>query len=192
MRKSRMLRKVAIGIVTLSVLVVVIGLVLPRRWHVERTIIINAPPERIHPFIANLRNWQEWAVWSKELDPQVRHTYEGPAEGRGAKWSWLGPKMGRGLIEITAADPKVGVEMTEAIESDTPNGHSSFAYRVEGNGTHLTWLDRGTLPLLLGGYFRSSVEKKLNASFQRGLEALKQRVEAQPAPATPQPTVPVQ
>ena len=185
-----MLRKLAIAVVAIALLVVVVGLLLPRRWHVEQSIVINAPSTRIHPYIANLHSWQEWASWSRELDPQVRNSYEGPAEGTGAKWTWLGPKMGRGRMEIAMADPRIGVEINEAIESEAINAHSSFAYRAEGAGTRITWVDEGTLPVVLGGYFRRSVERQLGAYFQQGLETLKRRVEAlppEPAPSAPQP-----
>jgi len=182
-----MLRKLAIAVVAIAVLVVVVGLLLPRRWHVEQSVVINATPARIHPFISNLRSWQEWASWSKELDPQVRNSYEGPADGTGAKWSWLGPKMGHGRMEIAMADPRVGVEINEAIESESINAHSSFVYRSEGAGTRVTWVDEGTLPVMLGGYFRSSVERQLGTYFQQGLDSLKQRVEALPPEAAPDP-----
>lgn len=182
-----MLRKFAIAIVALALLVVALGLVLPRRWHVEQSVFIAAPSARIHPFIANFHSWQEWAAWSKDLDPQVRNTFEGPAEGTGAKWTWLGPKMGHGRMEIAMADPRIGVEINEAIESESINAHSSFTYRTESTGTRVTWVDEGTLPVLLGGYFTRSVEKQLGRYFQEGLEALKKRVEALPPEAPPAP-----
>ncbi len=183
-----MLRKVAIGLVGAVLFVVVLGLVLPRRWEVTQSIVIDASPARIHPFIAGFRNWQEWAAWSKDLDPQVRNTYDGEEVGVGSKWSWLGSKMGHGRMEVISADPRTGVEIDEAIESETVNAHSSFTYSaVSGGGTRVTWVDTGKLPLPLGGYFRGSVEHQLSGYFQRGLEALKQKVEALPPEQNPAP-----
>ncbi len=182
-----MLRKVAIALVGLAGLIVLIGLVLPRTWHVERSIVINAASHRIHPFISNLHEWQAWSVWSKELDPQVRNSFEGEQDGVGAKWSWLGPKMGRGRVEIESSDPRFGVELDEAIESETVNAHGRFSYSAEGKATRVRWQDEGMLPPVLGGYFRGSVEEQLKAAFQTGLEELKRKVEALPPEATPAP-----
>ena len=175
-----MLRKVAIGLVGTVLFAVLLGLLLPRRWEVTRSVVINAPAARIHPLIAGFRNWQEWAAWSKELDPLARNTFDGEETGVGSKWSWLGSKRGHGRMEIVAADPRTGVEVDEAIESESVNAHSSFTYTAVAGGTRVTWVDTGKLPLPLGGYFRSTVETQLGGYFQRGLDTLKQKVEALP------------
>jgi hypothetical protein len=177
-----MLRKVAMGTVAGVALIFAIGALLPRHWRAERSIVINAPPQRIHPFIANLRTWQDWAVSSKELDPQVRNTFDGEEIGVGSKWSWLGPHLGRGQMEVVKADARTGVEIDEAIQTETINAHGSFSYRPEAGATRVTWVDEGRLPFILGGYFRSSVEHALGDSFARGLAVLKRKVEAVPTP----------
>lgn len=150
--------------------------------------VIAAPPAAIHPFVSNLRKWQEWAVWTKELDPQVKNTWSGPEEGVGAGWAWLGPKMGRGKIVVTASDVATGVKLDEAIEGDEINAHATFSYVVVGASTRVVWVDEGTLPPVLGGYFRGMIEKMLGENFEKGLEKLKSVVEAAPPPApTPVP-----
>lgn len=183
----KIIRRIAIALVVLLALAVAVGLVLPRRWHVEQSITINAPPERIHPFINNLHKWQEWAVWTKEMDPQVRNDYGGPEEGVGAKWSWLGPKMGRGRMVVVESDPKTGVSVDEAIESDETNARSTFAFTVNGSATTVKWTDEGTLPIVLGGYFKGFIEDMLSENFAKGLLKLKAVVEALPPPAQPAP-----
>jgi hypothetical protein len=187
------LRKVAIVVVVVLVLAVALGALLPRTWHVEQSVSIAAPAQRIYPLIANLRRWQEWSVWTKELDPQVHNSFEGPESGVGARWSWLGTKMGRGTMEIVASDPATGVRLDEAIESATVNAHAAFTFTPEGPNTRVTWTDEGTLPLVVGGYFSGMVERMLNRNLESGLAKLKRVVEALPplpAPsAAPAPAV---
>ncbi len=180
-----MLRKIAIGVVVSAGLFIAIGLVLPRRWHVERAVLINAPSVTIHPFVADLHLWQDWSVWAKD-DPQVRNSFGGPSEGVGATRSWFGPKAGHGRMEIVSEDHRVGVEIDQAIESEKVNAHMSVAYLARGSDTHVTWVDEGTLPLVLGGYFKSAVESRLGEQLQHSLENLKRKAEAVPV-ATPQP-----
>jgi hypothetical protein len=185
-----MIRKAAIGLVVLAASFVVVGLLLPRTWHVERSVVIAAPPERIHPFVSTLKRWQEWSVWTKEMDPQVRHGYSGPEEGAGAEWSWLGPKMGRGHLKIADSSPAIGVLIDEAIESDEINAHARFVYAPDGGGTKVTWTDEGRLPPVLGGYFRGSIETMLGGHFETGLQKLKRLVEALPPPPPPKTVEP--
>ena len=108
----------------------------------------------------------------------------------GAKWLWLGPKMGRGRIEIVASDPRRGIDLDEAIESDVVNAHASLTFVAEGEGTRVTWRDEGTLPLIAGGFFRGTVEEMLNTHFAAGLLKLKTAVEALPEPVVV-PSAPV-
>lgn len=177
-----MIKKIAITLVAAVGLALLVGLALPRRWSVERSVLIDAPPALIHPFLFDLRRWQEWSVWTRELDPQVRHTFEGPPDGVGARWLWLGPAMGRGQLEIVQSDPMIGVELDEAIESEVVNAHASIRYTPEGAGTRLTWSDQGTLPPVVGGFFKGLVEAQLGQSLTTGLTRLKALVEALPRP----------
>ncbi|MDP1829695.1 MAG: SRPBCC family protein [Archangium sp.] len=177
-----MIKKFSIALVALIVLTLAVGLVLPRTWRVERHVVINATPARIHPLLFDLKRWQEWSVWTRALDPMLRNTYEGPQDGVGAKWMWLGPTMGRGQIVITASDPLRGVELDESIESEVVNARASLAFTAEGDATRVTWVDEGTLPPVVGGFFRGTVEDRLGAHFATSLEKLKAVVEAQTPP----------
>lgn len=181
----KLLRKIALALLALVALFVVVGLVLPRRWHVERSVVIHAPPEQIFPLIASPMKWQEWSVWTRAMDPLVKYSYAGVDEGAGAEWSWIGPKMGRGKMRIVASDPKTGVQIDEAIESEQVNAHASFSFSPDGAGTRVVWLDEGTLPPVMGGYFRGMIEKMLGENFEAGLRKLKGVVEAQPPMAVP-------
>jgi hypothetical protein len=182
------LRVVAMIVVGLLLLLISVGALLPRGWRVERSVVIEAPVERVHPLISTLRRWQEWSVWTRELDPLVRHTFEGPERGVGARWSWLGPKMGRGSLQITWEDPARGVTLAQAIEDESSNARASFTYTAEPTGTRVTWVDEGVLPVVLGGFFRSMVEARLGANLEAGLQKLKRVVEALPR-AEPTPLV---
>lgn len=175
-----MLKKAAVFVVAVVLFIGALGALLSREWHVERTVRIEATPERVLPFIANLRKWQDWAVWTKALDPKVVNTFAGPDQGVGARWQWQGPVMGRGAMTITAAD-ETGVSVDEAIESDVVNAHARLSLRRDGNATIVTWTDDGTLPPM-GGFFREQLEHQLGAHFEQGLGALKTLVEKQPPP----------
>lgn len=172
-----MIKKFAIAVIAAVALTFGVGLWLPRGWRVEREVLIDAPPERVYALLFDLKRWQEWSVWTRAMDPLLRNTYEGPQEGVGAKWLWLGPQMGRGRLVITAADPAKGLELEQAIESDTVNSHASLRFTVEGGKTRVTWTDEGTLPPLVGGLFRGTVEQKLSVHLATSLERLKSLLE---------------
>ena len=47
---------------TASVLLVT-GLILPNHYRVERSILIDAPAARVHPWVEDLQRWPTWATW---------------------------------------------------------------------------------------------------------------------------------
>ncbi len=175
---TRVLKLVGLGLAALVGLLVVVGLFLPRRWHVEQSVVMNAAPAHIYPLVNDLKAWQAWAVWTKDMDPEVKNDYGGPALGEGAWWSWKGPKMGRGKMMITKSDVASGVWVDEMIETDEVNAHGSVTWGMEGGGTKVTWVDDGELPPVIGGYFVGMIEEMLGENFRQGLENLKKQAEA--------------
>ncbi len=170
----RVLKIVGLVFAAIIAVVVVVGLLLPRQWHVEQTLVINASPEFIHPLVDDLKQWQTWAAWNKEMDPEVKYAFSDQATGVGAWWSWNGPKMGHGKMTITKSDVASGVWIDEMIETDKEvNAKGSLTWTQEGGSTKVKWVDEGTLPPVIGGYFVSMIEGMLGEHFQKGLEGLK-------------------
>lgn len=175
-QRARLIKKFAIGLTLAVVAGLGVAAALPRTWKVERSILIAAPAEKIVPLVVDLKRWQDWSPWTRAMDPALRNIYEGQQDGVGAKWSWLGPQMGSGKIEIVAVDAQ-SIEIEECIESAEPNARAWFRFSAEGEGTRVTWRDEGTLPPL-GGLFRATVEEELGAHFEKGLSKLKGIVES--------------
>lgn len=174
----KVLKFVALGLVAVIALTVVVGLCLPRDWSAERSIVIQAPPEKIHVWIESPAKWKEWFDFSGMGEMEV--SVSGPASGVGAMYTWTSPAS-KGQMTIAESDPKTGIRVDEAIESDTINAHSSILYTVESGGTRVTWTDKGdpdALPIVIGGLFRGMLNASLGEAFEIGLANLKSKVEA--------------
>lgn len=176
-----MIKKFAIALIVAVLVALGLGFALPRGWRVERQVVITASPAQVHAMLFDLRRWQEWSAWTRSIDPLLRNTYEGPQDGVGAKWLWLGPTMGRGSLVIVASDPSRGIELDQAIESERVNSHASITLTAEGDQTRVTWIDEGTLPPIVGGFFRGTVEERLGAHLSTSLENLKALLEGRRA-----------
>ena len=158
------------------VLFVGVGSMLPRAFEISRSIVIAAPPEKIHPFLDSFRNWPRWSSFDT-ADPDIRFDLQEPFCGVGAKRSWKGRRMGDGSQWIVASDPRKGVSMKLDM---THMEHSfDFAFAPEAGGTRVTWSDRGQFPAaphwrLMGNLF---LQHMLGGMFETGLAALKRVVE---------------
>ena len=100
---------VFLGIAALAV--VGTGFVLPSRYEVKRSIVINASANRIYDFVVEPKQWAKWGPWAKR-DPDMKITHYGPPFGMGAKWSWVSKTEGSGVMEFTRVEPDRVVEYT--------------------------------------------------------------------------------
>jgi len=125
-------------------LVFLLGLILPGHFEVQRTVKIDATPERIHPLIVDLERWREWTAWSED-DGDLVHEYSDSSAGVGAWHIWRGPDSRAGRIEITAADIERGVwyDMTFDLDPDPMRG--ALRYLPSKEGALLEWSLRGEL-----------------------------------------------
>jgi uncharacterized protein YndB with AHSA1/START domain len=116
----------------------------PDTLRVQRSISINAPPQRIFPLIADFHQWRNWSPY-EEKDPAMKRSYDGAERGKGAIYAWDGNKnVGSGRMEILeVAEPqKVAIKL----DFFTPfEGHNTaeFTMLPQGDGTHVTWLMHG-------------------------------------------------
>ncbi|MFN7134192.1 MAG: SRPBCC family protein [Myxococcales bacterium] len=187
---KKTLKYVGIGVAALVLVFVGVGSTLDGMWRVEKSVLVNAPPEHVHPLVDDLRAWQLWAAWNNAMDPEVKNTYSEPAAGVGAWWSWSGPKMGRGRMTIVRSEVGKGVWVDESIETDEVNAHGSLEWSREGEATKVVWRDEGKLPPIFGGYFKGFIEGMLGEHFQTGLDGLKREAEKRHAEAQEKPAEP--
>src|SRR5205085_11372477 len=77
----------------------------PGIFRVQRATSIKAPPQKIFALINDFHNWGSWSPWEK-LDPTMKRTHSGAANGQGAVYEWEGTgKVGAGRMEITDTSP---------------------------------------------------------------------------------------
>jgi len=166
-----MLKKIAIVVAVLVAAILGFATTKPDMFRVERSITIQAPPEKIFPHISDFHAWSAWSPWEK-LDPAMKRTYSGTANGKGAIYEWEGnSEVGQGRMEILDANPSSGV--TIKLDFIKPmEGHSiaDFKFVPEGSATKVTWAMHGpnnylskvmqvfmNMDTMLGGYFETGL-----------------------------------
>lgn len=151
-----------------------VGVWLPGEWSAERTVTIEAPPEIVWPWIADLRQWDAWAPLG-----EVEGTFPGATRGVGAVREWDDPAWGYGSVRVREVDEgrrlvydvdvEGGLETTGTLSLD-PGGAAAR--------TRVTWREEGSFgwnPLL--SWFAMGMEARQGAQLELGLERLRTRVE---------------
>lgn len=142
---------------------------------VTRSILIDAPPERVRELLVDFHAWRQWSPW-EDLDPEMERSYAGPDRGKGATYAWSGNrKAGAGTMEITAVNDReveIGLVFTRPFKAT-----NSTAFRLEpgdAGGTEVTWsmTGRRTVMTRIMEVFRS-MDAMMGPDFERGLGRLK-------------------
>jgi len=178
----KIVKRVGIVLAGIAMLFIVVGLCLPRLYHVERSVSINAPPEKIHAVVNRLEEWPKWTAWTVEKYPDMKVTFSGPQEGVGAKYQWDGESTGQGELELKTSDPATGVTYDMAFDHGTMPSTGGIKFAAEGTSTKVIWFADGDLGWNpINRYFGLALDSMMGPDFQTGLENLKKRVEAEPA-----------
>jgi uncharacterized protein YndB with AHSA1/START domain len=155
---------------------------LPSHVHVERDIVINAPPEAVYALVSDFQAWDAWSPWAN-LDPDAEMTITGTGIGQTMTWASENPQVGRGSQVIAAMD----APHTLTTHLDFGNmglADATFTLTPEGEQTQVTWtLDtdmRAGVPLLqqpLNTYFGFLMDSMVGKDYETGLQNLKTVVE---------------
>lgn len=169
-----MLIQIIIALVVVVAAIVIYAATKPDTFHVERSITIKAPPEKIFPLINDLHAWNDWTPYNK--DPAMKKTYSGSDKGVGASYAWQGNKeVGRGTIAITATMPpeKVVLDL-HMIEPFEGRNVVQFTLQAAGDSTRVTWGMDGKnnfIVKVMGMFF--DMDKMVGKDFEVGLAKLK-------------------
>lgn len=174
-----MLKKIAIGIVAVVVLILGLALLQPNSFAVSRSIVIKAPADKIYPLISDFHQWSRWSPW-ENLDPAMNRTFTGAASGAGAVYSWEGnDAVGAGRMEIVGAQPpsKIDIKL-DFLKPIASQNSTVFALQPEGEGTKVVWTMSGPSSFMtkLMGVF-VSMDKMIGPDFEKGLASMKAAAE---------------
>ncbi len=175
-------------IILVASLIVLVGMGLwgytktqPNEFRVERSIVINASPDKIFSHIIDFRKWEEWSPWAK-MDTNQKNIYSGKQSGVGAIHEWDGnSKVGQGKIEIKKIIPlkKIMLQL-DFLKPMKATSFSDFIFSSEKGvqGTRVTWSLYGTNTFIskIISLFMN-MDKVAGSQYEEGLSNLKKVVE---------------
>ena len=180
-----MARKILLGVAALIVVLVIVTLMQPSTYRVERSITTNAPPENAFAQVNDFHLWNAWSPWEK-MDPAMKKTFEGPSTGTGSKYAWAGNDQvgeGRMTIEKSEKPSKIDIKL-EFLKPFESTSKTTFTFAPAGAGSKVTWAMEGENNFV-GKFFCifMNMDKMIGADFEKGLAAMKTAAEAVPPPA---------
>jgi hypothetical protein len=177
--------RLVLGLVVLVGIMAGVAFGLPAHVTVSRSKSINAPESAVFPYLNNLHHFSEWSPWQLR-DPQLKVSYGGPEQGKGAQLQWKSdkPSIGSGSMEIVESEPNRTIDL--AVNVNGLEGKGALMLSPDGSGSKVTWSftsESGSSPLkrwkalMLDGF--------VGTEYSAGLDRLKQKVEAERRPMAP-------
>lgn len=173
------MQKFLYGTAGLVVLLVLVGLVLPRHASVQVETDIDAYPATVFALVNDFRRVKLWSP-QFDADPNARVVYSGPARGVGSTMGWDGSIIGSGTQVITESRPYELV--ASAINPGEAGETKSWFTLAGGDGkTTVTWnfqTDYGFN--IVGRYFALFLQGLVERDYAAGLVGLKDLAESLP------------
>jgi hypothetical protein len=169
-----MVKAIAPIVAVLIVALLVYAATQPDTFRIQRSASINAPAEKIFPFINDFRNWVDWSPWEK-MDPELKRSFGGAASGQGSVYEWEGQKVGKGRMEIAKISPPTNILINlDFLKPFEAHNIAEFTLEPRGNSTTVTWAMYGPSPYiakLMHIFF--SMDSMVGKQFETGLANLK-------------------
>jgi hypothetical protein len=157
-------------------LVIIIWLLLPSKYYVNKQIEIGAPVERSFEQVNELRNWVKWSPWFR-MDPGQEMQYSDPSNGKDAWYAWKSThkSVDRGKLTLTEVVPNEKIIQSLHFEKwgDTK---STSLFESTPEGSRVVWI----MDMEMRGFskfFGPMMRNALTKQFIEGLEGIKKAAE---------------
>lgn len=167
------LKKLLVLVGVLITLFVATSFFISKDYSVERTIVINAEPSEIYPYVVDLKEWSKWGVWFKR-DPNMELEFSGPDRAIGMRSEWKSETEGNGEMEITQLEHNRRVLYRLYFPDFDMGSNGAVEIKPTSNGSIVTWRDEGTVDNNpINRYFALMMDGMIGPDFEMGLENLK-------------------
>ena len=168
--------------IILAIVAVIILLIAfaPRKYAVERSIVINRNRSDVFDYVKYIKNSENWSPWD-EKDPDMKKEYRGTDGEVGFVPAWEGNKqVGSGEQEIVSIVE--GERVNSALRFFKPWKSESDAYlslEDDGEGTRVRWGFSGVNPIPFNVFMLfMNMDKAVGKDFEFGLNKLKSIMES--------------
>lgn len=176
-----MLKKIALSLLVLVVVLSAVVATRPDGYRVERSAVIAAPPAVVFALVEDFHKWAGWSPWEK-LDPDMQRSFAGPRAGVGATYAWAGnDKVGEGRMTIAESVPaqRIGITL-QFLKPWESTSDTLFTFAPDGAGTRVSWAMQGRHNFMSKAFsLFASMDSMVGPDFEKGLAALRSLAEAE-------------
>ncbi len=144
-------------------------------YHVERSISINTPLQKVKDSLRDFKQWSKWSPWII-MEPDATLTYSDRQGQVGATYGWSGILVGAGSIELMEVNEKHLKMQITFVKPFRSTASVGFDLEDEGVSTKVTWFMDGKLPFFMF-WMTEKMKTYIGMDYARGLHMLKEYLE---------------
>jgi len=170
--------KIILWLLIIVAILVIIAYLLPRQYKVERSITIGADKTLVYDLTCNMKKWDLWTPWNKNVDTTALFELSGNDCEVGTIWKWKGEILGNGELIVTEAVPGESFGYDLIFDEGKYQSKGGFKYDEVNDSVLIIWTDEGDLGFNpLNRYMGLFMDKMMGPDFEKGLTKLKEVAE---------------
>lgn len=174
----KIIRRILFFILCIALVIILVGYFLPRKIHVQRSLLMSASQKTIFDQVNTLKNWAKWSPWL-QTDTGMKLRFSGSESGAGAEIIWLSSDkdVGNGSVSIVSS---VLPDSVEVVFDFAEKGRSTgkFVFLKESQGINVSCSldsDLGMNPL--SRWFGLFSDRLIGPDIEQGLFNLNELVQ---------------
>lgn len=142
------------------------------KMHIDKSIVINAPVDKIFSTLNDFNHWTSWSPWLL-MDPDAKVTVAEDAKS----YEWEGKRVGSGNMQILAEEANKSIDYNLTFLTPWKSkAKVKFLLHENGEGVEVSWLMDSNLPFFLF-WMKKMMTAFVGMDYERGLKMLKEIVE---------------
>ncbi len=146
---------------------------------VKETVQVNKPLTETYAYLSDIKKWEEWSLWNKNMDSTLIFFYTPKTDTTGSRQYISGDLIGKGFIEIVSTRQDSGLTYRIDLREGEMTANGKFEVRaITPSITEIAWIDSGNVgnnPVKR--YMIPMVTKSTAQTFKDGLVRIKTQLE---------------
>lgn len=153
-------------------------------YRIRRSLLINAPVNRVFAAVRNLRTWPEWSPWLLH-EPDADIIYSDDCSQQGGFYSWDGNLIGAGKLTQLKINPEASIEQQiEFIRPFKSTNQVNWYFEKNNGSTLVEWEMIGSVPFFYR-YMKKQIEPMIVKDYDLALAMLNGYL----LPSSPHPSI---
>lgn len=174
----KILKRILIGVVVIVIGIFIVAATRPNTYTVERSMKINAAPEKIFPYLISWKKGLEWSAWDR-TEENVKRTFTGSESGMGAVYEFEGKKSGHGKLSFKNIVPNEEVKIDLTFFKPMQGSNAvTYSLKRDGAETIMKYHMTGPAPIIARIiWLFADMDKFMGDKFNQSMQNLKIIVE---------------